>query len=341
MIQSSFENLNQSPLVPTHNGFVDTCRRAYSEHQHLHIRPDDVWLAILTQVNLLVNANAETYRQYFVKHEGKKPLQVKALANSDTFDWAQFPLQISDMIKQSVRDPHLREWIVPNFPTTTSTDQVVASIAMMSTLQSYFNYSCRLRCGIPSVTLEGTQADWKDILIRSRRFKDFGPAAEEWLSLLTPVLSRCHAAFIDPTASENIDFWQKICHYRNGGSGPSYLSGWLTAFIFFDEKGKKLRTRGVERRQNAPQGLVLDGLRFHTVDTVDIPQGWVTVPIAVDDNGHKYKARMVAGSVGMQAVGNTEIRPHGKEEQPTIFCEGLRPAAGWWMYQLKEDDPGV
>lgn len=36
----------------TNNGFVDTAIRAYSEHRHLRVRPDDVWCAILSQLSL-------------------------------------------------------------------------------------------------------------------------------------------------------------------------------------------------------------------------------------------------------------------------------------------------
>lgn len=36
----------------------------------------------------------------------------------------------------------------------------------------------------------------------------------------------------------NKDFWGSICHYKVGGSGPSYLGGWVSAFGVFDVKGK-------------------------------------------------------------------------------------------------------
>jgi hypothetical protein len=49
---------------------VHTVILAYNKHHALIIRPDDVWLAILTQISLFVSANAELLRASFVAHEG-------------------------------------------------------------------------------------------------------------------------------------------------------------------------------------------------------------------------------------------------------------------------------
>ena len=47
-------------------------------------------------------------------------------------------------------------------------------------------------------------------------------------------------------------------------------------------------------------GCDVDGTLYHRVDTTDIPNGYVSLPVTVDDNGVIYKTRMVAGSVGIQ-----------------------------------------
>jgi len=56
------------------NGFVGTVVEAYSKHNHLIIRPDDVWLAITTQFSAYLEANSETLRDRFVEHKEKKEL---------------------------------------------------------------------------------------------------------------------------------------------------------------------------------------------------------------------------------------------------------------------------
>jgi hypothetical protein len=65
------------------------------------------------------------------------------------------------LIEENIKDPSLREWILPSFTTTTKVDQTVAAILMMATLQKYFTFGCGTCCGLPSVTLLGQQSDWE------------------------------------------------------------------------------------------------------------------------------------------------------------------------------------
>ena len=52
ILQSSFgaATTNHAAFIPRKNGFVDTVVEAYSKHHALVIRPDDVWITILTSV---------------------------------------------------------------------------------------------------------------------------------------------------------------------------------------------------------------------------------------------------------------------------------------------------
>lgn len=54
------------------NGLVHALEAAYSRHYHLVLRPDDVWITLLTQFSIYVNKNAENMRGTFVSHEGQK-----------------------------------------------------------------------------------------------------------------------------------------------------------------------------------------------------------------------------------------------------------------------------
>ena len=93
-------------------------------------------------------------------------------------------------------------------------------------------------CGIPRVTLEGEKKDWESILARLEKLKQYGKETTTWYHLLLPVISRFVGAFDNLDAEENLDFWQKVAHYQGGGSGPTWLSGWINAFCVFSEKGK-------------------------------------------------------------------------------------------------------
>lgn len=132
---------------------------------------------------------------------------------------------MNKQIQQNVIDPELRQWIIPDFSTTTPLDVLVSGMVMMATVKEYFTY--RLM-----------------ILNRLEKLKEFGPQTNAWYRLLRPILLRFIKAFDDPDSKENLDFWSQVADYEGFGSGTVWLSGWITAFMVFDEKG--LWTVGVD-----------------------------------------------------------------------------------------------
>ncbi|EEB92618.1 hypothetical protein MPER_08845, partial [Moniliophthora perniciosa FA553] len=264
ILQSSFRD--QEPILARSNGFVNALTDAYNQHRALSIRPDDVWIAILAQFSFFVNTNAERIRAHFVEYEGQKELTVTTIGTRYTVDFGQLAKEMTEQIRANIKDQALCDWILPDFSTTTLNDTVVSSVVMMATLQKYFSYSKMLRCGIPKVTLEGEKADWEKLLARVDKLKEYGDETTKWFTLLHPVLSRLVAAFDAPDSQENIEFWQRVAHYKRGASGPRYVSGWMTAFCVFDEDGKWLAGN-----VNNKSHLVLDGTRYHSVDTKKIP----------------------------------------------------------------------
>ncbi|KAF9279917.1 hypothetical protein BGZ68_007622 [Mortierella alpina] len=324
VFQASFPKPSQGDsendlIMPStnYNGLVDTALQAYNRHHHLKLRPDDVWITILSQFNLCVNANAETMRHHFVAHSGKKTLEIKTGGDRYTVDFGGLAKQMTGLIQENVVDPALQKWIIPDFTTTTADDIVVSSILMMSTLKKYFDYKFSLMCGLPAVTLLGEKSDWEELLLRAERLAEYGEATAKWCDLLRPVLARFIKTFNDPDAQETKDFWQKIASYSGGGSGPTYLSGWITAFLFFDADGKSLYKENHDTwtRQPIP-GLSLDGATFHVVNTSDIPPAYADVPVLLNDNGVEIKTTMVAGLMGTRVTGKSDI---------------IQPQAAWWI----------
>lgn len=229
---------SSNDLVSADTGLVATVLAAYNNHHALVLRPDDVWIAILVQFNFYVNAHAEELREKFVAHKGKQEVVVKAVGTRYTVDFGSLAAQMTGEMDKFIVDRMLKEWILPRFSTTTKNDTVVAAVTMMATLKQYFSYTFELRCGIPRVTLEGEKADWEEILRRAARLKEYGKETAAWYTLLEPVLVRFVLAFDAPEAEENLDFWQRVAHIDNNGSGPDYLSGWITAFCAFNADGK-------------------------------------------------------------------------------------------------------
>ncbi|KAH7114257.1 hypothetical protein B0J11DRAFT_594770 [Dendryphion nanum] len=222
------------------NGFVNGAIRAFQQDLHLKIRPDDVWLSILTQFSFYVNAHVEELREKFVAHEGKKELViVKEASSLKTAQVDDMARDFTRCMEEQLVDPELRNWIIAEFSTTTPNDVAVASMVMMSTLKGYFDYSTLFGCGLPSVTLLGEREDWEMLLKRLDKLDQFGPEPTQWTKLLRAVLRRFVATFSDPESKELKKFWLQIVHAnRQRGSGlpNSSFSGWITVFAYWEGK---------------------------------------------------------------------------------------------------------
>jgi hypothetical protein len=344
IIQSSFpeEELQGAHVSPSRNGLVYAAYHAYSHHHHLTIRPEDVWFAILSQLNFYINAHAEELRDYFVAHKGQKELMVYAVGTIHTVNFGTLARHMTKEIQNNVKDPDLQAWIMPDFTTTTDSDRAVAAVLMMGAMQKYFSYGMGLMCGIPSVTLLGEREDWEKIHNKLNKMSEFGDEPTNLAEQLRPILRKFIAMF-DANAKSDPElqaFWGRVADKHDMGSGPTWFSGWITAFCMWDEDGKLIN------RCRDDSGLELDGVRYSQIDIEKIPAGFASVPVKVDDNGTKYNTKMIAGSFGIQATssGQQTDSDNGRpdpEYKPTSETEGtgldsLQPATGWIMYEVKE-----
>ncbi|KAJ7097155.1 hypothetical protein B0H15DRAFT_928532 [Mycena belliarum] len=337
-------------LVPNANGFVAAVLDAYTQDRALVIRPDDVWLAILSQFNFFVTARAELLRANFVAHDGKEELVLQVIARSRyDVDFGALAVQMTNLVEKNVVDPALRAWALPAFSTTTPTDTTAGAVLLMATLKKYFDYKILLMgCGIPRVTLDGERADWVEILTRLEKLREYGLETIAWYHLLRPVIARFVAAFDAPTSAANVDFWQRVAHYTPGGSGRGdYYTGWITAFTVFDKEGQWLGSalnedavpgadpasltaaqfHAIYSRDPAEEHLVLDDAPFHRISGAGVPPAFGEVDVTLDDNGTLFACAMVGGLVGMRVSSSGDRALSAGGEDDTV-----RPAAGWWMF---------
>ena len=108
-------------------------------------------------------------------------------------------------------------------------------------------------------------------------------------------------------------------------SGVDYLTGWITAFCFWDAQGQRIYGKS---RYN---GTKMSGTEFSWVNIRDIPPGFAAVPVKIDDNGLVYRARMVAGS--MATRGYVSLKGFPTEEKGCY--DTLQPEVGWCVFKLK------
>ncbi|OAG01023.1 uncharacterized protein CC84DRAFT_1168214 [Paraphaeosphaeria sporulosa] len=339
-------------IASSTNGLVWAAYYAYSDHHNLTLRPEDIWFAIISQLSFYINAHAEELRYLFVTHEERKELIVHTEGSINTIDFARIAKEVANMIQENVERADLQEWIMPSFSTTTESDRAVASVLFMGAMQKYFSYGACLSCGIPSVTLLGKREDWENILQRLDTLPEFGAEPAAFADGLRPVLQGFIATFDGERTPETLDFWGRIAHRTFGGSGPTYLSGWITAFCFWDADGKPISKRGWSEDLGAPAC---------EVDFKDVPNGYAIVPLTINDNGKEYLTQMVAGSFGMEAFSQQKVKdtPDGhattednsttdsktsndgiRDEDPDSALDSIKPLTGWMMYHTNTFEDG-
>ena len=72
---------------------------------------------------------------------------------------------------------------------------------------------------------------------------------------------------------------------------------------------------------------MMDGVGYPKVNTDAIPRAYVTVDIALDNNGDKYDAMLVAGLAihRISSSGDTSLSASGTNDT-------VSPGAAWWLF---------
>jgi len=359
IIQSSFSNddfSTDSPIYSSNNGFVHAAIEAYSNHHHLIIRPDDVWISILSQIGFFIKNHAEEMRNVFVSHEGKIKLVVDGIGSILNTDFGRMAVEMTEMVAANIKDPTLKDWYMPNFTTTTKTDQVVAAIQLMGSMQKYFRYEFKIICGLPSVTLLGERSDWQNLLERVEMLKDWGLEPSFFYCRVKPVIEHFVMSFDDPHSDAVVDFWNNIVHVGYGCGGPPSINGWITAFTFWGNDGNLLHHYYYrEEGEDSLPAWYLDAscheyIIYSDINLDVIPDGFASVPVTVDDNGAIHNTNIVAGSVGICVTSSGEkLNQSGTwiedsfkgayqqavlaKDRPLTGLDTLQPIVGWWMYE--------
>jgi len=322
---------NTPHRVHNPNGFVNAIVSCYNSHHDLILRPDDVWLAIMVQFGSYVENTAETLRETFVSHQGQKELVVQGDGNLFTADYDALGLAMSTQIAANIKDPSVRDWVMPKFTTTKPVDRVVGSIVLMAAMKKYFTYKTELSCGLPHVTLEGTVEDWEELERRADRLVEFDTESgymKKWHAMLSPVLAEFTQS---AKGTPELDWWARVCNHLGGGSGPSYLSGWITVFCVFHDSGKWVGDQK-RMRSNWGKGFYTSECSFApegwpVINGSDIPNGYCNVDVTVDDHGTVYKCEMMAGHRSFVVKNKTQIQPqvswilHVKNPEPKTISK--------------------
>ena len=218
------------------HGFIAAVTTAFDGHYPLALRLEHIWTLVVQGVAAHVVCHPEELRSRFVEHEGTKTLQI----NRDDFvpgvsgnDWTSVVADFSEQLKSNtVADCKM---LATDFSSTTVDESICGQIVVMHLLDKFFDYEMCTACGFPTISLEGSLADWikleqdAHVLVQSKCLTEF---ASKWLAALLPVLHRFVTQYENPSQVD-VRFWQSMCKRGGelGSGGRTWLNGWFNVFF--------------------------------------------------------------------------------------------------------------
>jgi hypothetical protein len=220
---------------PLH-GFVLGLHTAFAQHLEWSISPDDIATIIGQGIAEHINMNPESHRAKLVDFaEGKKKnVEVRRdefVPGSKENDWlgvvAEFAGKIATDVAKGTSE--LPKHMVPSFSTTAPINTFVYQTSLMSAMSNFCNYTLMTFCGIPRVTLRGTEADWHKLRqwLADLKLVEFDAALRPWQAALEYVIDRFVETRCTTKLSDGLLDWWKSAYKYQSGSGGDTVSGWI------------------------------------------------------------------------------------------------------------------
>ncbi|MFD1077099.1 DUF4419 domain-containing protein [Longispora fulva] len=285
--------------------------RAFAEHRPLVLSPDAVWLTIAQGVAQHVRLHAEELRDHLVSHRGRRDLTVPVTAVPvDAAGWSRAVDQFADLLEGEVGE-------LPgcDFSTSTAVDRTAGRVVMLDVYSPYFALVMVAVCGIPTVTLTGTVADWRRIADRVDTLDRYG--LHEWRRSLAPIA----AQFVRAAAGDvDTAFWRRIYNPVDAYGGE-LITGWAARLYpyLLEDGGIDRPNPLLELPLDEPRDLTVDhrSYRGPGISSAGVPATLSKVRITINDRtlDQLSAVELHAGLVGIAQD------PDG----------ALRPVAGWHL----------
>lgn len=195
---------------------------AFSEHRPLVLSPDAIWLTIAQGVAHHVRLNAEHLRSRFVRHPGKKTLEVRhdGPFPSDPASIAALVSRFRGALAAEVGAGPTRLFTC-DFTTSGESERVASEIVLLDAFSPYFDLLVTCVCGIPEITVTGTPDDWRSIRRRIDVIEEF--ELEWWTRSLAGIIDR----FVDAADGRpDVAFFKRIYKPRES-YGEDRVTGWI------------------------------------------------------------------------------------------------------------------
>ena len=123
---------------------------------------------------------------------------------------------------------------LPDFTTTDVVCAAAYSGTLMRALQKFFAYRMMTMCGMPSITLLGSEGDWSDLRVRFLKLAETWmgrtPSSCDWAAAVDQMLSHFESA---RAGRVDVEWWKSFFTYHGAkGSGSTpYITGHITCLF--------------------------------------------------------------------------------------------------------------
>lgn len=303
----------------TYHPLIAAVHTAFAEHRPLCLSPDMIWTTILQGFAMHVRNNHEALRSRLVSHSGRKTLVVTFdgyFPGSPENEWSG----MVDAMAGSLRDEvgTIYDALVADFSTTGDLERTVSALTILDAFEPYFEYQMMCVCGIPSITLEGSTADWQRLRQKVEVLAAFD--LDWWLSSLRPILDQFERA---SRGDVDLKHWQHI--YKNRKAyGWDKMNGWITRLVpyvrnhftgVYSVRNPMLAVDLYWEPQLPPSTIGIDPGSFYgdaegpSVNSRDLPSGLSSVPFKVVCLDRTDYLQLIGGFVGIEQNGEGALRP--------------------------------
>ncbi len=282
---------------------------AYQQHFPLVLTPDALWITVLQGVAQHLNYNSKVLRPRLVQHQTK----IELVVNSNLFSLARNEGEMLPAVREfatriaSHVHPDKRFLFETRFSTTGEVDQIVQYIVLMDAFQPYFDYVFAIICGIPSVTLEGSPADWELLETKVQALHETDLGLTWWTERLLPL---CRQFVRASRGDVDLKHWRDICKLK-AKYGFNDLNGWLLKFIPYVRKDKNEPPVHRNPVMNRMEFSFEDNNKITGCTSDMLPTGISSAPVTVMNmsTGKSEQFQFVGGFTGVVQSDDLSLKP--------------------------------
>lgn len=306
----------------TNHALIEAVHTAFAEHRPLSLSPDMLWITIMQGVAQHVHNNPVGLRKRLVSHQGK----MKIVLGVDEFnpdspesDWQWLIDSLGELLKANIGETY--DQLMADFSTTGPLEKTVCAITILDAYEAYFEYVVYCICGIPSITLEGTVSDWRNLREKIEILAHF--EMDWWLSSLRPILDH----FVRAAEGDiDLEHWQNIYKLKKA-YGWDRINGWIARLIPYIRHGQSgsfsvvnplLAEPFVIESDEGPEPAPSFFTAVSGLISKDLPSGLSLVPFRFEGGLQSKEMQLIGGFVGIEQVGE---------------AQAIRPKLGWAVRQ--------